>query len=166
MIALYIHHHHRHHNHLSFIQLFAQLFHGLSTTELVKNDYKVDRYIPSADEITSSTDEQSVRSWDEHGTNRLAKVKRKSASDVIKEEKGKKRQRKSAAEQKKGYEHITKFVPKEQRLSEKDLLALGNDTTLTAKQRWVQAPYAWNFKGVLLEPYYHLTLKEHDEGFV
>ena len=54
----------------------------------------------------------------------------------------------------------------EDRLSEKDLLELGNDTSLTAKERWIIAPYAWSFEGVLFEEYHNLALKENDDGFV
>ena len=62
-------------------------------------------------------------------------VKKRSAAEIMETEKIKKRKRKSAAEQKEGYEHITRDVLMTVRLSDKDLLMLRNDTTLTAKKR-------------------------------
>lgn len=83
---------------------------------------------------------------------------KRSAAEIIQRERKKKRSRKSAAEQKKGYEHVTKDVPENMRLSDKELLALGNDTSITHKDRWVQVPYACNYKGVLFEPCFKLVL--------
>ena len=68
-----------------------------------------------------------------------------------------KKKRLTVAELKKGFEHVTKDVPKDERLSDKELLDLGKKN-ITKVQRWVEAPYAWNFRGALLGPYYRLAL--------
>ena len=70
-----------------------------------------------------------------------------SADDLINEIKPK-RKRLSMAKQKKGYEHVTKDVPKDERLSDKKLLALGK-MSISKVQRWAKAPYAWNFRRAL-----------------
>ena len=67
--------------------------------------------------------------------NQVMKIKKRFAAEILDSEKIKKRQRKSAAKQKKGYENITKNVPMKERLSDRDLLALRNDTSLTVKKR-------------------------------
>ena len=67
--------------------------------------------------------------------NQAMEIKKRFAAKILDSKKIKKRQRKSAAKQKKDYENITKNVSMKKRLSDRDLLTLRNDTTLTAKKR-------------------------------
>ena len=93
-------------------------------------------------------------------------VKKKSAAEIVESNKTKKRKRKTTAKQKQKYEHVTKNVLMKNRLNEKKLLKLGNDTSLTIKKRWIIVSYVWSFKDVLFEEYYHLVLKEDNDDFI
>ena len=67
--------------------------------------------------------------------NQVMRIKKRFVAKILNSKKIKKRQRKSAAEQKKDYENIIKNVSMKKKLSDKDLLTLKNDTTLTTKKR-------------------------------
>ena len=68
-----------------------------------------------------------------------------------------------------GDQQITRDVPKDQRKSDQELLAIGLHSIGQAnKDRWRQAPYCWSEKGFLYEPYYYLTEKRdpHTNDFI
>ena len=84
-----------------------------------------------------------------------------STSDLLTKPKEKMR-RPSAAEMRKkgGDEAVSRDVPTEERLSDKELLRIGLERmNETNKERWRKAPYCWNEKRFLYEEYHYLAKK-------
>lgn len=82
-----------------------------------------------------------------------------SAEDLLAQTRKTKRVRPTAAavSSKTGDDAITRDVPKSERKSHQEILEIGlrsANPDQTNKDRWRQAPYVWNEKDFLYEPYY------------
>lgn len=94
-----------------------------------------------------------------------------SAEELLGQAKKKKRVRPTAAALREiaGDQQISRDIPKDQRKSDQELLDIGLQSIGQAnKDRWRQAPYCWNEKGFLYEPYFYLTEKRdpHTNEFI